>query len=248
MKHNNSKKHDTRQSIDIKSQFKQVDTGIKNGVFIFSDPLSVEQFANKIKKTSAEILKYFFIKGKMMNLNTMLTEEEIGELCLEFNYDFEKRVEVNELNVLENLKVEDDPSSLKPRAPIVTIMGHVDHGKTTLLDYVRKSHVASGEAGGITQHIGAYQINHNGSKITFIDTPGHEAFTEMRARGANVTDIVVLVVAADDGIKPQTEEAISHAKAAHVPTIVFINKIDKPTANVDNVMGQLSEKGLTPEE
>jgi translation initiation factor IF-2 len=248
MKQNFNRKHDTRQNIDIKSQFKKVDTGIKNGVFIFSSPLTVEQFANKISKPTSEILKYFFLKGKMLTLNNLLSEEEIGELCLEYNLDFEKKVEINETNVLANIKIDDDIKLLKPRAPIVTIMGHVDHGKTTLLDYIRKSFVAKGEAGGITQHIGAYQIEHNKQKITFIDTPGHAAFTEMRARGANVTDIVVLVVAADDGIKPQTEEAIDHAKAANVPIIVFINKIDKPNISYEHVMSQLSDKGLTPEE
>jgi translation initiation factor IF-2 len=248
MKPSFTKKTDTRQGVNLKAQFKKVDTGIKNGVFIFSSPLPVEEFAKKIDKPTSEILKYFFLKGKMVNLNTVLTEDEIGELCLEFNYDFEKRTEVDESNILSNIKVEDDASSLKPRPAIVTIMGHVDHGKTTLLDYIRKAHVAKGEAGGITQHIGAYQINFKKEKITFIDTPGHAAFTEMRARGANITDIVVLVVAADDGIKPQTEEAIDHAKAAGVPIIVFINKMDKPNVKPDHVMSQLSEKDLTPEE
>jgi translation initiation factor IF-2 len=248
MKQNFDRKNDTRQNIDIKSQFKKVNTGIKNGVFIFSSPLTVEQFASKINKSTAEILKYFFLKGKMMTLNNLLSEEEIGELCLEYNLDFEKKIEIDESNVLANIKVDDDPKLLKQRPPIVTIMGHVDHGKTTLLDYIRKSFVAKGEAGGITQHIGAYQISHNNQKITFIDTPGHAAFTEMRARGANVTDIVVLVVAADDGIKPQTEEAIDHARAANVPIIVFINKIDKPNVNFEKVMSQLSEKNLMPEE
>jgi translation initiation factor IF-2 len=243
-----NKKNDSRQNLDLKSQFKKVNTGVKNGVFIFSSPLSVEQFATKIDKSASEILKYFFLKGKMLTLNTMLTEEEIGELCLEYNFDFEKRVEIDETNVLSNIEVKDDPASLKPRPPVVTIMGHVDHGKTTLLDYIRHAHVAHGEAGGITQHIGAYQISYKNDKITFIDTPGHAAFTEMRARGANITDIVIIVVAADDGIKPQTEEAIDHAKAAKVPIIVFINKMDKPNVNPDKVMTQLSEKDLLAEE
>ncbi len=244
----NFKKNDTRQNIDLKSQFKKVDTGIKNGVFIFSSPLTVDEFSKKINKPVSDILKYFFLKGKMLNLNTLLSEDQIGELCLEFNYDFQKQVSIDETNILENLNIKDDPSKLKPRPPVVTIMGHVDHGKTTLLDYIRKTHIVSGEAGGITQHIGAYQVEYKNKKITFIDTPGHEAFTEMRARGANVTDIVILIVAADDGIKPQTEEAIDHAKAAGVPIVVFINKIDKPAANPDLAMSQLSEKGLTAEE
>lgn len=248
MKIKHKHKKDTRQNLDIKSEFKSVDTGIKNGVFIFSAPLTVEEFAQKIGKTSSEILKYFFLKSKIMNLNSVLSEEEIGELCLEYNYDFEKRVTVDETNVLANIKVTDDPKLLKPRPPIVTIMGHVDHGKTTLLDYIRKSHVVKSEAGGITQHIGAYQIEHRKNKITFLDTPGHAAFTQMRARGAVVTDIVVIVIAADDGIKPQTQEAIDHAKAAKVPIVVFINKMDKPGVKPEQVMSQLADAGLNPEE
>lgn len=245
---NFNKKNDNRQSINLKSQFRNVETGVKNGVFIFSKPLTVDEFAQKINKPSSEILKNFFMKGLMKNINTILTEEEIGELCLEYNFDFEKRQVIDETNVLSNLTIKDDPSSLLPRPPIVTIMGHVDHGKTTLLDYIRKTHVAKGEAGGITQSIGAYQIEYNKSLITFIDTPGHAAFTEMRARGANATDIVILVVAADDGMKPQTIEAIDHARAANVPIIVFINKCDKPGVKPEEVMSQLSEKDLIPEE
>ena len=244
----NKKPIDNRQGINLKSQFKNVEVGVKNGVFIFSKPLTVEQLSQQLNKTSSEILKYFFIKGKMKNINSLLDEEEIGELCLEYNFDFEKRQEIDETNVLQNLKVEDDEKLLVKRPAIITVMGHVDHGKTTLLDYIRKTHVVKGEAGGITQSIGAYQVTQNGELITFIDTPGHAAFTEMRARGATVTDIVVLVVAADDGIKPQTQEAIDHARAAKVPIVVFINKCDKPNINPDNVMSQLSDAGLTPEE
>jgi translation initiation factor IF-2 len=243
-----NKYNEKRVGINIRSQFNKVQTGVKNGVFIFSSPLSVAEFANKINKPSSEILKYMFIKGKMININTILNEEEIGELCLEFNLDFEKKTDVNETNVLSNINVYDKPEDLVARPPIVTIMGHVDHGKTTLLDYIRKTHVVKGEAGGITQHIGAYQVVYDNQKITFLDTPGHAAFTKMRARGANVTDIVVLVVAADDGIKPQTEEAIDHAKAAKAPIIVFINKIDKPNINVEKVLSQLSDKDLLSEE
>jgi len=242
------KKVDTRQTINLKAQFKKVDTGIKNGVFIFSGPLTIEQIASKLNKTSPEIIKYFFLKGKMKNINSLLDENEIGELCLEYNYDFEKRTNIDETNILTNLEVKDDEKLLVPRPPIVTVMGHVDHGKTTLLDYIRKTNVVKGEAGGITQSIGAYQITYKNNKITFIDTPGHAAFTEMRARGANVTDIVVLVVAADDGIKPQTQEAIDHARAAGVQIIVFINKCDKPNVNPDAVLTQLSEQNLTCEE
>lgn len=247
-KNKSFKKVDTRQNLDLKAQFKKVDTGVKNGVFIFSHPLTIEQIASKLNKASSEIIKYFFLKGKMKNINTVLDENEIGELCLEYNFDFEKRTEVDETNVLKNLNIKDDEKSLVSRPPIVTVMGHVDHGKTTLLDYIRKTNVAKGEAGGITQSIGAYQITYKNDKITFIDTPGHAAFTEMRARGANVTDIVVLVVAADDGIKPQTIEAIDHARAANAPIIVFVNKCDKPNVNHDNVLTQLSEHDLTCEE
>ena len=244
----NKKPIDNRQGINLKSQFKNVETGVKNGVFIFSKPFTVEQLSQQLNKTSSEILKYFFIKGKMKNINSLLDEEEIGELCLEYNFDFEKRQQIDETNVLQNLKVEDDEKLLVKRPAIITVMGHVDHGKTTLLDYIRKTHVVKGEAGGITQSIGAYQVTQNNELITFIDTPGHAAFTEMRARGATVTDIVVLVVAADDGIKPQTQEAIDHARAAKVPIVVFINKCDKPNTNADNVMSQLSEVDLTAEE
>lgn len=238
---------DNRENIDLKSQFKTVKTGVKNGVFIFSKPLTVEELSQKLNKSSSDILKFFFMKGVMKNINTLLDENEIGELCLEFNFDFEKRIEINETNILSNLNVVDDEKDLKPRPPIVTIMGHVDHGKTTLLDYIRNTCVAKGEAGGITQSIGAYQVKKDNNIITFIDTPGHAAFTEMRARGAHATDIVILVVAADDGIKPQTIEAIDHAKAAKVPIIVFINKCDKPNINIDNVLSQLSEHELTSE-
>lgn len=242
------KQKDARENVDIKKHFQTVKTGVNNGVFIYSGPLTVQEFAEKINVSSAQIIKIFFMKGKNFTLNSLLKDEEIGELCLEFNYDFEKRVEINETNVIENINVIDEEAKLKPRPPIITIMGHVDHGKTTLLDYIRKAHVAKGEAGGITQHIGAYQIEFNKQKITFIDTPGHAAFTSMRARGASVTDIVVLVVAADDGIKPQTEEAIDHAKAANVPIIVFINKIDKANTNIEFVQKQLAEKDLICEE
>lgn len=242
------KKQDTRKSVDIKKQMKTIKTGVQNGVFVFTNPLTVAEFAAKLNKPAAEIIKYFFMKGKMYSLNKLLTEEEIGEVCLEFNYDFEKKLQLDETNVIDNLIVEDKEEDKVKRAPVVTIMGHVDHGKTTLLDNIRKSHVTESEFGGITQHIGAYQIVRNNNPITFIDTPGHEAFTEMRARGASITDIVILVVAADDGIKPQTEEAIDHAKAAKVPIIVFVNKMDKPGSKADNVLSQLSERNLTPEE
>ena len=242
------KKQDNRKSVDIKKQIKIVDVGVKDGVFVFTSPLSIEELAPKLNKPTTEIIKYFFMKGVVTNLNTVLNEEQIGELCLEYGYDFKIEKEISAENILENITFDDDESTLVARPPVVTIMGHVDHGKTTLLDAIRMSSVTSGEAGGITQHIGAYQVEKNGKKITFIDTPGHEAFTEMRARGANITDIVVLVVAADDGLKVQTQEAIDHAKSAGVEIIVFVNKMDKETANPEKVISQLSEQDIIAEE
>lgn len=241
-------KNEQRQTVDISKQIKSVEVGIKNGVFIFKSPLSVEELAKKLNKNPNEIIKFFFLKGNLINLNTILDEEKIGEICLEYGYDFQIEKEINVENVLDNISFDDNEKDLKSRPPVVTIMGHVDHGKTTLLDVIRQSSVTSSEAGGITQHIGAYQVEKNGKKITFIDTPGHEVFAEMRARGANITDIVILVVAADDGIKSQTQEAIDHAKAAGVEIIVFVNKMDKPGANFEKVMSQLSEQDIVAEE
>ncbi len=242
------KKNDTRTNINFKEHLKSVDVGVKDGVFVFTSPLTVGEFAKKINKSTAEILKYFFLKGVVLNINDVLQVEQIGELCLENNLDFKIEKEINAENVLDNISFDHNSKDNIKRPPVVTIMGHVDHGKTTLLDKIRLSQITSTEAGGITQHIGAYQITKNNNPITFIDTPGHEAFSEMRARGANITDIVVLVVAADDGVKLQTEEAIDHAKAANVPIIVFVNKMDKDTANPDKVISQLSEKDLVCEE
>lgn len=251
MKKNHNRNHkfkkDTRDSVSIQNQLKTVDTGIKNGIFIYTAPLTLSEFANKIQKTESEIIKYFFLTGKIVNLNTMLSIDQIGELCLNYNLDFKVETEVTKENILDKIQFDEDPNKMQPRPPIVTIMGHVDHGKTSLLDSIRKTNVVSYEHGGITQHIGAYQVSIDNKFITFIDTPGHEAFTNMRARGADVTDIVVLVVAADDGIKPQTEEAIDHAKNANVPIIVFINKMDKPEANPDKVLQQLTKYNLVPE-
>lgn len=241
-------KKEQRQSIDINKQIKTVDVGVKNGVFIFTSPLSVEELAKKLGKPAGEIIKFFFLKGEIISLNSVLNEEQIGEICLEYGYDFQIEKEVSAENVLDNIIFDDNPNDLQLRPAIVTIMGHVDHGKTTLLDVIRESSITANEAGGITQHIGAYQVEKNHRKITFIDTPGHEVFAEMRARGANITDIVVLVVAADDGIKSQTQEAIDHAKAAGVEIIVFINKMDKPGANYEKVMSQLSEQDIVAEE
>lgn len=247
-KKNIKQKKDNRIAIDVKKHIKKVDVGVFDGTFVFTSPLSISELAPKLNKSPNEIIMRYFKKGVIYNLNTILDEEQIGELCLEYDLDFKIEKNVNTENLLENIYFDDLEIDLVARAPIVTIMGHVDHGKTTLLDTIRKSSITASEAGGITQHIGAYQIIKDNRAITFIDTPGHEAFTEMRARGANLTDIVILVVAADDGIKMQTEEAIDHAKAANVPIIVFVNKMDKYEANPEKVLNQLSAKEIVAEE
>lgn len=245
-KHN--KKIDNRKNIDLKSQLKKVEVGIQNGIFIYVEPLTIDEFAKKLSKSASEIIKYLFLKGIACNLNTVLTEEQMGEICLELGYDFKKEIQINEDNLLDQMVIEDDESNLEKRPPIITIMGHVDHGKTTLLDSIRNTNVVESEDGRITQNIGAYQVKWNNNLITFIDTPGHESFSSMRARGANVTDIVILVVAADDGLKPQTEEAIDHALFAKAPIIVFVNKMDKPNHNIDRIMSQLADKNVLVEE
>jgi len=217
------------------------------GVFVYTGDITVSQLSKELNIPATSIIRFLFMQGKMVTLNQNLDDELIGEICLEFGYDFKKEKVVSEEN-FEEIEIVDDPSSLKERSPIVTIMGHVDHGKTTLIDTIRNSNIVDTEAGAITQAIGAYQKEINGKKITFIDTPGHEAFTAMRSRGASVTDIVIIVVAADDGVMPQTKEAIDHARAANVPIIIAINKIDKPGANVERVKQELMELDIIPEE
>lgn len=218
-----------------------------DSVLLYKDGMTVGEVAEALGVGTSEVIKKLMGLGILANVNKTLSFDDVEVLALEFNKSVKKE-ETQDISNFENYELVDNEDDLVERPPVVTIMGHVDHGKTTLLDYLRKSSVASGEAGGITQAIGAYQVKCKGKDITFIDTPGHEAFTEMRARGASVTDIVIIIVAADDGVKSQTREAIDHAKAAKVPIIVAINKIDKPEANIDKVMTGLVDAGLTPEE
>ncbi|MDW0109188.1 translation initiation factor IF-2 [Sporosarcina aquimarina] len=220
----------------------------------FYESLSVGELANKLGREPSEIIKKLFLLGVMATINQELDKDAIELICAEYDVEVEEeiRIDVTDLEIyFEDPDSDEDEAESATEAierpPVVTIMGHVDHGKTTLLDSIRDTKVTQGEAGGITQHIGAYQIESNGKKITFLDTPGHAAFTTMRARGAKVTDLTILVVAADDGVMPQTVEAISHAKAAEVPIIVAVNKMDKPSANPDRVMQELTEHGLVPE-
>ncbi|RIV16817.1 translation initiation factor IF-2 [Mycoplasmopsis gallopavonis] len=233
---------------DIKEQLSTTKTELKDGVFIFTGKMSIGEFAQKTKLNPNDIIKKFFMLGKMYNLNHLLDEEEIMELCLENGFDFQKETNIDAGNFLDEVHFKDKEEDLVRRTPVITVMGHVDHGKTTLIDKIRNSNIVATESSGITQHTGAYQIKHNDFRITFLDTPGHEAFTKMRARGAKVTDIVILVVAADDGVMPQTKEAITHAQAAGVPIIVFVNKMDKPNKDLDRLKGELAEANVVIEE
>ena len=211
------------------------------------ETVTIKELADKMKIPAAQIIKKLFLEGKMLNVNSDITYDEAEEIALEYDILCEHEVVVDVIE--EMLKEEEEnEEDLQPRPPVVCVMGHVDHGKTSILDAIRKTSVTSGEAGGITQHIGAYVVEVSGQKITFLDTPGHEAFTAMRLRGAQSTDIAILVVAADDGVMPQTIEAINHAKAAEIDIIVAINKIDKPSANIDRVKQELTEYGLIAED
>ncbi|MEG0366466.1 MAG: translation initiation factor IF-2 [Coprobacillus sp.] len=220
---------------------------IGDGIVEYEDGITVGELAEKIGQTPANVIKVLFMLGTMVTINSALNDEQVELICLEYGYETQKKVIVSEVN-FEEIEIIDDEGDLVSRAPVVTIMGHVDHGKTTLLDSIRKSKVVDGEFGGITQHIGAYQVDVNGKKVTFLDTPGHEAFTAMRARGAQVTDIVIIVVAADDGVMPQTREAVDHALAAGVPIVVAVNKIDKDGSDPERIKGEMSELGLMPED
>jgi len=243
-KDDKKKKNKKKQEKVMKDEIIRIE-GESIGMITIGEEIVIKDLAEKLGVNVSDIIKKFFMQGKMLTANAILSFEEAEEVALDYEVIVEKE-EVIEVSYGEkyHLEVEDREQDLAVRAPVITIMGHVDHGKTSLLDALRHTNIIEGEAGGITQRIGAYQVNWKGQKVTFIDTPGHEAFTEMRARGANITDISILIVAADDGVKPQTVEAISHAKEAGVPIIVAINKIDKPGADPMKVRTELTEYGL----
>lgn len=221
-------------------------TSTDTSIVLYKQNMTVGELANALNVSGTDIIKKLIGMGLMVSINEPLEFENAEILALDYGKTL-KREETQDVANFEEYEIIDNEENLVKRPPIVTIMGHVDHGKTTLLDYIRHTHVVTQEFGGITQHIGAYQTMYNGELITFIDTPGHAAFTEMRARGASVTDIVIIIVAADDGVMPQTKEAIDHAKAANVPIIVAVNKIDKKDANIDRVLTEMNEAGITPE-
>ena len=218
----------------------------ESDVILYSPDMTVGMLAERLNISPAEIIKKLFDLGVMATINQEINYDTCEMIVIDYDKKLKKEEQTDKSN-FEEYEIVDNEADLEYRPPVITIMGHVDHGKTTLLDTIRKTNVALGEAGGITQAIGAYQVEVNGKKITFIDTPVHEAFTEMRSRGASVTDIVVLIVAANDGVMPQTKEAIDHAKAAGVPIVVAVNKIDLPDANVDRVLTELTENSLIPE-
>ena len=246
------KKDASKQDFNLKKKemYKHKNKLMKNetdeNIVLYKNGMSVSEFANVLNVSGAEIIKKLMENGLMLSLNQPIDFENAEIIAILYNKTL-KREETQDVTNFESYEIIDKEEDLVKRPPIVTIMGHVDHGKTTLLDYIRNTHVVDKEFGGITQHIGAYQTKYKDELITFIDTPGHAAFTEMRARGASVTDIVIIIVAADDGVKPQTKEAVDHALSANVPIIVAVNKIDKPDANIDRVLTEMAEIGITPE-
>lgn len=246
------KKDTSKQDFNLKKKemYKHKNKLMKNetdeNIVLYKNGMSVSEFANVLNVGGAEIIKKLMENGLMLSLNQPIDFENAEIIALDYKKTL-KREETQDVTNFESYEIIDKEEDLVKRPPIVTIMGHVDHGKTTLLDYIRNTHVVDKEFGGITQHIGAYQTKYKDELITFIDTPGHAAFTEMRARGASVTDIVIIIVAADDGVKPQTKEAVDHALSANVPIIVAVNKIDKPDANIDRVLTEMAEIGITPE-
>ena len=247
MKNKKTNVNERESNIPTKKVNKANLNKVNNGVFVFTKSLTVGELAKQLNVNASDIIKKLFMQKKLVTINQYLDDDTIGELCLEYGYDFKKE-EIVDVEDFEKAQIEDKEEDLVERPPVVTIMGHVDHGKTTLIDAIRNSNLVASEVGGISQEIGAYQKTYSGKKITFIDTPGHEAFSAMRSRGAGVTDIVVLVVASDDGVMPQTLEAIDHAKAAKVPIIVAINKIDVPGSNPDKVMQELMQHDVITEE
>ena len=242
----NDFKEKRKEMYKHKEKLKSNIAASEDDVVLYKDNMTVAQLADSLGVPAAQVIKKLMTLGMMMAINASLDFDTAEIIVSDYNKTLKKESTMDEVN-FEELEITDKEEDLKERPPVVTIMGHVDHGKTTLLDTIRKTSVAEGEAGGITQAIGAYQIDYKGKKITVIDTPGHAAFTEMRARGAKVTDIVIIIVAADDGVMPQTKEAIDHAKAAKVPIIVAVNKIDKPDANVERVLTEMSNNGIQPE-
>jgi len=243
----NNKKFTNRRPDNRKPQVTKKEPKVQGEkILVYKPEMNVSQVAEGLGLTNASMIKRLMQLGLMASVNQIIDRDTIEVIAMDEGYEVKDEV-ITDVTRYDEMSVVDDPKDMVKRPPIVTVMGHVDHGKTTLLDAIRKSRVVEGEAGGITQHIGAYQVMRNGEAITFIDTPGHAAFTEMRARGAKVTDIVVLVVAGDDGVMPQTLEALDHAKAAKVPIIVAVNKMDKPQSNPERVMNELAERDLLPE-
>ena len=246
------KKKDSKSEFNAlkKEMYKHKNKLMKNktdeNIVLYKNDMTVSELANSLNISATDIIKKLMENGLMLNLNQSIDFENAEIIALDYGKTLKKE-ETQDVSNFESFEIVDKEEDLVKRPPIVTIMGHVDHGKTTLLDYIRNTHVVDKEFGGITQHIGAYQTKYKDELITFIDTPGHAAFTEMRARGASVTDIVIIIVAADDGVKPQTKEAVDHALSANVPIIVAVNKIDKPEANIDRVLTEMAEIGITPE-